>query len=296
MKCIHCGTDNSTDAVFCRGCGRPLHSKRENQKKGKFRIIKKVLKVIFWLFIIATAIGAIWYFSLPDLKIAPETSKVEFGCEGGSIEIPIYTDAEYSQWHISEPSFVDVTKKHNSIIIKCEENTENRDYNRTGRIALYCDGRNTERVYIEVEQEESDKYVYAKIQDVFVKHNVYEYSSEYDDYRYGIQFTVRCNVRHNQGDKIKCCIWSYHENEEKYASPYPSHSTYTTSGDQQLTVQDEFYPSDSEDEDFVLFIPNSEFKKESGVYFKIGLLEFRTDPSGNEFVSRTFKNKSFDIK
>ena len=90
MKCNYCGTENSTDAVFCRGCGRPLHSN-----------IKKVLLIIFWLFIIATAIGAIWYFSLPDLKIAPETSKVEFGCEGGSIEIPIYTDAEYSQWHIT---------------------------------------------------------------------------------------------------------------------------------------------------------------------------------------------------
>lgn len=292
MKCIHCGTDNSTDAVFCRGCGRPLHSKRENQKKGKFRIIKKVLKVIFWLFIIATAIGAIWYLSLPDLKIAPETSKVEFGCEGGSIEIPIYTDAEYSQWHISEPSFVDVTKKHNSIIIKCEENTENRDYNRTGRIALYCDGKNTERVYIEIEQEESDMYVYGEIKDVFLKHNVYAYSSEYDEEKKGLKIIVRCNVRHNNGNEMRCALWFHHENEDEYIN---EDSPYTTS-DNQLTVQEVFYPSDNSDEDIELFIPYSEFSEsEKGIYFSVGIFEYRTDPTGKKIVSKDFKDKSFNI-
>lgn len=292
MKCNYCGTDNSTDAVFCRGCGRPLHSNRENQKKVKFRLIKKGIKIIFWLFIIATTIAAIWYFSLPDLKIAPETSKVEFDSDGGTIEIPIITDADYSQWHVSGPSYVDITKKTSSIIIKCNKNEEKYGHSRSGRISLYCDGRNTDRVYIEIEQEESDMYVYGEIKDVFLKHNVYAYSSEYDEEKKGLKIIVRCNVRHNNGNEMRCALWFHHENEDEYIN---EDSPYTTS-DNQLTVQEVFYPSDNSDEDIELFIPYSEFSEsEKGIYFSVGIFEYRTDPTGKQIVSKDFKDKSFNI-
>lgn len=283
MKCKNCNTDNSDDALYCRHCGKTLRSNN------------KTIKVFFVLLVIAVMVGvAWWYLFKPNLWIDSDDYKVKFNCEGGSVEIPIYTNADYSQWHVEESynSFVYVSKDINSIVVKCKENMENSAHSRKCRVGLYCDGINSDTVYIDIEQEESDKYVYAEIIDVSITHNVYAYSSRYYEEKKGLKIMVRCNVRHANGIKMKCAVWFYHENRDKLIN---EDSPYTTS-DHHLTVQEVFYPSDNSDKDIELFIPYSEFPhSEKGVYLEVGIFEYRTDPTSKLIVSKTYKDKSFNI-
>lgn len=271
MKCKKCNTENIKNAKYCRHCGFKLQKKKN----------KRILISIISLFLLIGVSYSTWYFLQPYNTIYPSVSKVNFGTEGGEKTIKISTSAEYKDWHVSNiPSWLDITRTPNSIIIECEKNEQNQNGFRTANLHLYCNGRNNDYITIKVIQEESDLFVQGEIKDVGIEHHSFTYNDSIspDD---GMKIVVTCNVRHNNGNKIKCCVWFY-KNGEKIISDSYDYSTR----DKQLTVQDEFYPTDNVNEKFALYIPYSVFPSNEDLTLTVGLLEYKDSSNGHEFASK----------
>lgn len=307
--CKNCGAENDHNAKYCCECGFKLEETPQNgvaetpqnRKKGLFLtfcyragrlypFIKKVVRLLLYM-LIAAGIGfAVWYNSLPDYHIFPETSKITFESGGGSIELPITTDADYGSWHIGgNSSWYEITKNANSITIECKQNDSKQKNGRSDSFYIYCDGRNkNDRIYIKVVQEESEMYVFGDILEVTLIHNQYGYS-ENGDYEKGLKIRVKCKVRNNYGTGMKCAVWFYDSEGNDIHSKSNGYST----SDNQLTVQEMFYPSDNNTENVELFIPNSLFPVGGGMYGKVSLIEYRSDEKGCHFESD--KTESFNV-
>lgn len=282
MKCWKCDVENDNSYNYCRNCGAPLSDKLILQSIAKF------LKPIIWLTLIFIMIGVIWYISLPNLSIYPETSKVRFNSNGGNVEIPIHTNAKFSQWHVTGPDFIDLTKKANSILIRCHKNYSRIIGERKGQIALFCEGKNKEKVYIDIAQEEYKENIYADVKEIIQKHNVYRTS--YGEEKKGVELTAKCKIRNYKG-KLRCIISFYHSNGEKYINK----ESHYTNFEKQLTVQKDFFPNMLNGQDVVMFIPYSEFYNEQGIYMKVRLLEYKSSVTGSMFYEKTFKEKTFKV-
>lgn len=279
MKCKYCNTENAKKAKYCRYCGTNLQKKK----------IQKILVSIIIPVLLTGISYSIWYFLQPYNTIYPSVSKVSFNTDGGKKTIEISTSAEYKDWYIRNiPSWLDITKTPKSIIIGCEKNDQNRIGCRTANLHLYCNGRNNDYVTIEVIQEESDLFVQGEIKEVNIKHHSFSYNdSLYDD---GMKIVLTFNVRHNNGNKIKCCAWFY-KNEEKVIS---HNDEYSTAGN-HLTVQDDFYPTDNKNEEFALYIPYYVFPTYGDFTLSVGLIEYRDSSDGHEFVSKNNIPFTIDI-
>lgn len=307
--CKNCGAENDHNAKYCCECGFKLEETPQNEvvktpqnrKKGLFLtfcyragrlypFVKKVVRFLLYM-LIAAGIGfAVWYNSLPDYHIFPETSKITFDADGGSIELPITTDADYGSWHIGgNSSWYEITKNANSITIECKQNDSKQKNGRSDSFYIYCDGRNkNERIYVEVVQEESNMYVFGDILDVKLIHNKIKYT-EYDDYREGMSIRVKFQVRNNHRNKIRCAVWFYDSDDNKLESK----SYWYRTSDNQVTVQEDFYPSDNYEETIELFIPYSKFPTANDMYGNVGLIEYRSDDDGHKFVDRY--TESFNV-
>lgn len=164
MKCNICGTENPAELKSCRNCGND-----PKMKSSSLLSFKKILP-IFIVIVVALLVSLVWYYSKPILTIKADKPEVCFDHNGGTVEIPITTNADDSQWHAEERGNMDVelVKKNKSLIINVDyyyldpdeyEEFSDNILTRYSLITLYCDGRNDDRYYIIVKQTRKCHYV-----------------------------------------------------------------------------------------------------------------------------------------
>lgn len=287
--CNNCKCPNDDEYVYCRNCGSEL---KKSQKPILLFVIASVLGVV----ILTVAGYGVWYLTKPNLHVSPEHSLVEFDAEGGTVEMPIHTDADYSEWHVSDAndSWVTVSKNAGSITIKCDENDSPKTGVRVSRIYLWCDGRSENvRNCVVISQAESNQYVQGEITSISYDHNCEQWT-RYEDYRNGMKINVKYKLRHWSDGDIRCAVWFY----DSEGNVVKHDASYYSTDDNQLTIQEMTYPGWSDDGSYEvsLFIPYSEFPYGSGTYYcKLSLFEYESDSDGRKFADKDFENKTFTV-